>query len=271
MGQLSRSEMEPKNRRVDLETIQISVDRMWGDRMSEDLQEGITGAGQQEVKPEDFGLRRIELIPLTVGSKGNGDKDTSSVTLVKTPTTTVVIDTGSKERIGDLKEALKRHRINVTKVNVLVTTRIHPLHSGNDDLFVHSLQHLRREEWSKIEPGPGRKIAISDRYHWIDRYLKLEVVSFPEPGGLVLLIHIPKRPELLAEETNAYAGQTIGITGMSIPSESDPEVHSVLERIRSGKGMERPGQTSNIKTMEELLSYCDHIIPGYGPMFTVRP
>ena len=82
------------------------------DRMIEECQDGGMGASE-EPKPKDFGLRKIELIPLVIGRKGKGDIDTSSVTLVKTPTTTVVIDTGSKDAEMELKEALVKN--NFTK------------------------------------------------------------------------------------------------------------------------------------------------------------
>jgi hypothetical protein len=170
-----------------------------------------------------------------------------------------------------LEKNLEMNNVNVEKVNVLVTTRVDPLHNGNDGIFAHALQHLRREEWSKVETGPGRKVAINNRYHWIDRYLKLEVIPFPEPGTQVLLLHVPKRPELLCPGMMDLAGQVIGIAGICIPSERDPEVNEALKKVRSGKGIPEIGQTYDINTMEELLSYCDHIIPGYGPMFKVIP
>ena len=238
--------------------------------MNEECQEGKTGP-TEEPKPKDFGLRKIEVIPLVRGRLGVGDADTSSVTLVKTPTTTVVIDTGSKGVEGELRESLERNNVNVEKVNVLVTTRVDPLHNGNDDIFVHALQHLRREEWSKIEPGPRRKVAINNRYHWIDRYLKLEVIPIPEPGTQVLLLHVPNRPELLCQGTMNYAGQVIGIAGLCIPSEEDPAVSDALGKIRSGKENSKIGRAYDINTIEELLSYCDQVIPGYGSMFKVKP
>jgi hypothetical protein len=262
--------MEQRSRKIEFETIQISVRRMRCDRMNEECQDGGTGPNG-EPKPKDFGLRKIELMPLVRGRKGEGEADTSSVTLVKTPTTTVVIDTGSKEVEEELKEALEKNNVNVEKVNVLVTTRIDPLHNGNDDIFVHALQHLRREEWSEVKPGPRRKVAINNRYHWIDRYLKLEVLPFPEPGTQVLLLHVPKRPELLCQATMDFAGQVICIAGLCIPSEEDPKVSEVLHKIRTGKGKQGIGQAYDINTMEELLSYCDHVIPGYGPIFKVKP
>lgn len=255
---------------VEFETIHIFSRQMRCDKMIEECQDGGTGSNG-EPKPKDFGLRKIEIISLVKGRKGTDDADTSSITLVKTPTTTVVIDTGSKEIEAELMEAIERNNVNVEKVNVLVTTRVDPLHNGNDDIFVHALQHLRREEWSKVKPGPRRKVAINNRYHWIDRYLKLEVLPFPDQGAQVLLLHVPKRPELLCQGTIDYAGQVIGIAGSCIPSEEDPKVSEALERIRSGGNIPKIGQTYDIDTLEELLSYCDHVIPGYGAMFKVKP
>ncbi|MGA1872336.1 MAG: hypothetical protein ACMUHY_01565 [Thermoplasmatota archaeon] len=227
-----------------------------------------TGAA---VKGKDFGSRKLELIPLVVGRKEGGENDTSSATLMRTPTTTVVIDSGSMAAREEMNGSIHRIDLNVEKVNVMVATRIDPLFNGNDDIFVNALQHLRKEEWSLVPPGPRRKIAITDRFHWIDRYLKLEVISSPEPGSMVLLLHIPKKKELLAQSAEKYAGSIVGISGPCISSESDPEIAQILRSLRKRGRPERLGQTTDITSREELLEYCDYIIPAFGPMFKVIP
>ena len=76
---------------------------------------------------------------------------------------------------------------------------------------------------------------------------------------------------MISVESKMYKGQVIGITGMSVTSENEPEVKSILDRIRSGELSSRPKGSQDITDLKELLSYCDHIIPAYGPMFKVHP
>ncbi|MBN1390697.1 MAG: hypothetical protein JXA22_08665 [Candidatus Thermoplasmatota archaeon] len=239
--------------------------------MTEDGQEMALDASGPIPRGRDFGSRRCELITLVEGRCDGDGRDTSSSTLVRTPTATVVIDTGSIAARKELMGSLTSMDLSVEKVNVMVATRIDPLFNGNDDIFVNALQHLRKDEWNLIPPGPRRKIAITDRFHWIDRYLKLEVVNDPAPGNLVLLMHIPRKEEFLSQSTLQYAGKTIGISGPCIPSENDPEVAAILDEIRE-RGKERTKkQAQSIRDRYELLSYCDIMIPAFGPMFKVIP
>ncbi|MGA1820696.1 MAG: hypothetical protein ACMUHU_06785 [Thermoplasmatota archaeon] len=239
--------------------------------MTDDSQQARLEGTAVVQRGKDFGSRKMELIQLVEGRMGGDGKDTSSATLMRTPTTTVVIDTGSEGAREELLRSIQRIDLNVEKVNVMVATRIDPLFNGNDDIFVNALQHLMKDEWSLVPPGPRRKIAITDRFHWIDRYLKLEVINHPKPGNLVLLLHVPKKEELLAPTAVGFAGKIIGISGPCIPSEDDPGIAPILKELRKKGRTRRFGQTFDITNREELLQYCDHIIPAFGPMFEVIP
>ena len=239
--------------------------------MTEECQVILADASGPVTRGKDFGSRKLELIPLVEGRREGDGKDTSSATLVRTPMTTVVIDTGSTSAREVLLESIAGMDLNVEKVNVMVATRIDPLFNGNDDIFVNALQHLRKEEWSLVPPGPRRKIAIKDRFHWIDRYLRLEVVKDPPPGNLVLIFHIPCKEELLSRSAMKYAGMTVGISGPCISSENDPEVSLALERIRKKRRNGTAKKVQHVKDRYELLEYCDFIIPAFGPIFKVIP
>jgi hypothetical protein len=239
--------------------------------MIEEHQHIGTGSGMVENKDDNkhFGLRRIDLFQVIEGRKDSGGDGTSSVTLIRTPTTTVAVDSGARGHRDKMLETLKENGIIVEKVNVLVTTGAHPLHNGNDGVFSHALQHVMRHEWTKVPERTGRKVAISNRQHWIDRYLRLEVVPFPEKGTMVLLLHMPSREELIEPGTRKYAGKIIGIAGRAVPSEDDPTVAEALRKVRSDDRITRKDCTDEIKTLESLLGHCDFIIPAYGPMFKV--
>ncbi|MGA1847837.1 MAG: hypothetical protein ACMUHB_00725 [Thermoplasmatota archaeon] len=241
------------------------------DRMIEERQHTGTGSGAAEVEDSSkhFGLRRIDLLRVIEGKLDGGGDGTSSVTLIRTPTTTVAVDSGAREYRDELLETLKRNGVIVEKVNVLVTTGTHPLHNGNDSVFSHALQHVMRHEWTKTPEKTGRKVAISNRQHWIDRYLRLEVVPFPEQGTMVLLLHMPSREELIEPASREFAGKIIGITGRAVPSGDDPGVARALTGVKKEGHKTVNACTDNITTLQDLLGHCDYIIPAYGPMFKV--
>lgn len=226
---------------------------------------------ENQLNPNLFGIRRISVTPIVVGTPRTTDEAaTSSVTLVRTNTNTVVIDTGSSEVEDRVRKGFSDLQVPLEKINVLVTTRSHPEFSGNDPLFVNALQHIRKEEWGGTNTKL-RKVMMGTPYHWIDRYMKLVRLPFPSPGSLVMLLHLPEREELLEPNTKQLAGKVIGIVGFAIKSEKDPAVQRVFREFRKQdqKGIRREKKT-NINSMKDLLHYCDNIIPGYGPMFSTR-
>ncbi|MFO8052216.1 MAG: hypothetical protein R6V01_11060 [Thermoplasmatota archaeon] len=232
--------------------------------------EKIVAKGQKEDEGKRIGVRRFDIIPLVEGRRGENVTDTSSVSLIRTSTSTVVVDSGSSDIKEELKEAIHEKGIQVERVNVLVTTKAHELHTGNDGLFVHALQHLQKDDWTKVEGSNKRKIAISNRYHWIDRYLRLQTLSFIEGGALVLLCHMPNNPELLEPTSRYLTGKMVLFAGYAVPSKDDPTVDEALSKIREQNicSTNNPGEF--FTDLTDLLSYCDHVIPAYGPMFKVR-
>ena len=223
-----------------------------------------------EVSGKRIGIRRFDIISMVQGRKGNAGNATSSVSLIMTPTSSVVVDSGSAEIREELQEAIDEKGIKVEKVNVLVTSRAHYLHTGNDGLFVHALQHVQKDDWTKVKGKTKRKIAISNRYHWIDRYLMLQTIPFIEDGALVLLAHMPKRLDLLEPSSQYLAGKVVLFAGFAVPSEDDPEVKAVLEKIRNEDICRAKDPGEGFTDLVDLLSYCDHVIPAYGTMFQVR-
>ncbi len=227
--------------------------------MTDDKDQMDSGARQE------FGIRKMELVRIIEGKEGGKGKGTSSVTLVKTPTSTVVVDSGARHVRERLVSFMRENEAKVEKVNVLLTTSVDDLHAGNDDLFVHCLQHIMDSDWGKTPVKSQRKVAIATSVHWIDKYLKIVKLPFPGEGSLVLLAHFPDREELLEPSTVPFKGQIVGIMGAAVPTMDHPEVRSALK-----KALKVEKRTESIDTLVDLIGYCDHIIPSCGPMFKVR-
>lgn len=217
-----------------------------------------------------IGIRRFDIIHLMEGIPPGSSGSTSSVSLIRTPTSTVVVDSGSKDSKDKLNGSIRSKGVKVEKINVLVTTRANEMHTGNDGMFVHALQHLQMDEWTKVKGKTNRKIAITDRYHWIDKYLRLQKLEFIEGGALVLLAHLPKIAELVEPSSQHLAGKIVLFAGFAVPSKDDPKVNEALANIRSRDSCESKGMVVDFKGLEDLLEYCDHVIPAFGPMFNVR-
>lgn len=232
--------------------------------------EKIAQKDQKEEEERRLGVRRFDILPIVEGRKGKDVVDTSSVSLIRTATSTVVVDSGSSDIREELEREIQEKDINIEKVNVLVTTKAHELHTGNDGLFVHALQHVQKDDWTKVKGSTKRKIAISNRYHWIDRYLRLQNLSFIDGGALVLLCHMPGNPELLEPSSRHLTGKVVLFAGYAVPSREDPMVEEALSKIREQNicSTNNPGEL--FTDLTDLLSYCDHVIPAYGPMFKVR-
>jgi hypothetical protein len=214
---------------------------------------------------QEFGIRKMELVTIIEGTQEKNGGTTSSVTLVKTPTSTVVVDSGARFVRDRLVKYMRENEAKVEKVNVLLTTSADDSHCGNDDLFVHCLQHVLESDWGKVPVKSQRKVAITTSVHWIDRYLKIVKLPFPGEGSLALLAHFPDREELLEQSTVPFKGKIVGITGSSVHSEDDEKIKELLEGLSD---TERP--RGEITTLEELIAYCDYIVPSFGPMFRIR-
>lgn len=226
--------------------------------------EGSVNEGDQYPR-HDFGIRKMELVRLIEGKDDENGGGSSSVTLVKTPTSTVVVDSGSTNVREELVKIMRANEAKIEKVNVLVTSIPDDMHSGNDDLFVHCLQHVREGDWSNVKFKTNRKVAITTSDHWIDKYLRIVSLPFPGNGSLALLAHFPPVEEQLEPSTVPYAGKVVGIMGASVPGEDHPDVKRAIPSIKDSK---RPA--GKINSLQDLLAYCDYVIPGKGPMFRVR-
>ncbi len=227
--------------------------------------------GMVQQYDDDFGTRKMSIVPIIVGSGRRGSSTSrSSVTLIKTSNNTVTVDSGSQDQEQEIRDRMGQISIPLEKVNVLVTTRANSNFNGNDRIFVNALQHIREEEWGGTL-GAVRKVMIGTPYHWIDRYLKLVRLPFPAPGTLVLLVHLPSREELLDPDTKHLAGKIVGIVGYALDSGENPQVRSIMDAFRKEdeEGVARERVTS-IKSLKDLMIYCDYIIPGHGEMFSTR-
>lgn len=216
-----------------------------------------------------FGIRRLALVQLVEGGPDrHGAPGTSSVTLVKTSTSTIIVDSGTPDVSVRIKAGLESIHLPLEKVNVLVTTCPKPNYTGNNNLFTHALQHIAQEDWSQVELTTGRRVGIHTAVHWIDKYVKILKNPFPSDGSLAILFHVPSVPDILEPSTIPLAGKVIGIAGGMIDSREDDKVIEILEEIAGNPDIERP---KHIESLRDMVLYCDYIIPGRGPIFPTRP
>jgi len=224
---------------------------------------------QEDVQSRYFGIRRLELVPLLEGAIGKDGPISSSVTLVRTPTTVVIVDSGSAAARESIKKSMLERSIRTERVNVLVSTKVDPIFSGNDDLFPHALQHIKEGDLLKASFKAGRRVEISTGVHWIDKYLMLRKFGPSLGGGLALFVHFPKPLELLTPTTRHLAGKVVGITGEAVRSSSSPDVTRTLGVLKAN-GCNKPPRPENVCDLGDILSYCDIVVPAFGPMFPTR-
>ncbi len=219
-----------------------------------------------------FGLRMLEVVPIVEGCMGEeGGAVSPSVTLIKTSTNNIVVDSGIADIAEEITDKLKDHGVFLEKVNVLVTTSAPSAYRENDHLFTHALQHLIRDHCDRKSGPTGRRIVINTDCHWIDRFLKLVVLPFPETRTLALFVLVPSTEEMLEPGICHLAGKIVGIVGEAVRSWKDPEVQKALEEIRAmGDGGAPIRGPDGINCVKDLLLACDYIIPGRGPMFATR-
>ena len=215
-----------------------------------------------------FGIRRLALVQLVEGGPDvNGVTGTSSVTLVKTSTSTIIVDSGTPNVSSRIKAGLESIHLPLEKVNVLVTTCPKENYTGNDQLFTHALQHIAGEDWSRVEMATGRRVGIHTQVHWIDKYVKILKNPFPAEGSLAIIFHVPSVADILEPSTIPLAGKVIGIAGGMIESRDGEEISEILAEIAGNPDIDRP---KNIASLRDMLIYCDYIIPGRGPIFPTR-
>lgn len=231
-----------------------------------------TGDGQEtcgpigRTDPESFGIRRLAIFRVhTAEPRSPG----SSVTLVRTVTSWVVVDSGGISDRDRIVKGFSDCSIRLDKVNVLLSTSMDPSVSGNDDLFPHALHHVKREDWGKVKGPNPRRVAINTPYHWIDKYIKVVKVKDGSEEHLVLLVHFPHTEDLLEPSSREYAGRVVGILGSAFGAIDDPRKASMVQRARAAieAGAGRPADPSSI---EDILLYCDTVIPGQGETIILR-
>lgn len=223
-----------------------------------DVQETCVQADRSE--PESFGIRKLALIRIHTGKPGSMG---SSVTLVRTVTSWVVVDSGGPSDREKIKGEFVAKRLPLEKVNVLLSTSLDPAFSGNDEIFPHALHHVKRSDWAKVKGPNPRRVVINTPYHWIDKYMKIVKVIEPDEEKLVLLVHFPRTEELLEPGCREMAGKVVGILGRALVSASEPANAALIgeAKRKRASGAARP---DNPTTLPEILLYCDIIIPGQG-------
>jgi hypothetical protein len=219
-----------------------------------------TCAQDARSEAEIFGTRRLALIRISTATPGSSG---SSVTLVRTVTSWVVVDSGGSADRDEIVRSFAENKVRLEKVNVLLSTSLDPSTSGNDDLFPHALHHVKKTDWGKVRGPNPRRVAINTPSHWIDKYMKVVKVQGPSEEHIVLIVHFPNTEDLLDPSSRRYCGRRVGILGRAFFSPADRDNAKLLEVAskRREAGEPRP---EDPRTIPDILLYCDTVFPGQG-------
>lgn len=223
--------------------------------------EGKTAAqGLVILEPGSFGMRRRALIRIFTADP---DSSGSSVTLVRTLTTSVVIDSGGGKDREDIIKGFKDNQLAAEKINVLLTTCAACGYAENDDLFPHALQHVSRRDWSSVKGATSRRVMIATDVHWIDRYLKIIRLKVEGSEVLTLQVHFPAKEELMEPASREFCGKVVGVLGAAMPSAR--MVAGLIDEVRRERAAGAKLETVP-KTIKDMLMSCDVVVPGRGDM-----
>jgi glyoxylase-like metal-dependent hydrolase (beta-lactamase superfamily II) len=162
----------------------------------------------------------------------------SSVTLVRTASGNILVDTSDRSWRQRLLEALDGAGVGPSEIDVVVATHLHHDHTGNNDLFTNARLLARREE----RPGPEYSAVTED----------VDVV----PG--VRLIHLP--------------GHTLGSMGVLVSASSACVIAGDAVPTKDNFDKWLPpayhvDREAAMRSMQLIGEAADMVVPGHGAMF----
>ncbi|BFZ00890.1 hypothetical protein BsWGS_03929 [Bradybaena similaris] len=170
-----------------------------------------------------------------------------TITLLKSPTNNIVVDTGSPWDRDAVVKGLSAQSLVVEDIQYVVCTHGHSDHCGNLNLFTHAIHIV------------GYDICRQDQYHLHDFKQGIpyeiddDVEIWPTPG------HTGSDVSVVVRNTNLG---TVAVTGDLFECEADLD-NPFLWQEQS----ERPHLQEQSRI--DVLKAADFIIPGHGPMFQV--
>ena len=219
-----------------------------------------------------------------------GNPYSSSCTLLSLETRHIVIDTGLSLQEGELRSALRRHRVSPHDVELVINTHLHVDHCGNNCLFEHAAIAMSRREWD-----------------WTDRfYSTIFASSTPERAALEFYPELPahnfktrtirnvarlarmfwRRDRLGAERRFVWLEETPLPPGLEILQTPGHTPYHVSILVNGSQPVlvagdavlhEDPGFSVRtmipyseelfLSTREQLLARRLPTIPGHGPLF----
>ncbi|CAG5125554.1 unnamed protein product [Candidula unifasciata] len=170
-----------------------------------------------------------------------------TITLLKSPTNNIVVDTGNPWDRETVVKGLYAQSLNVDDIQYVVCTHAHSDHCGNLNLFTRAVHVV------------GFDICRQDQFHLHDFKQGIpyeiddDVEIWPTPG------HTGSDVSVVVKNTNLG---TVAITGDLFECELDLE-DPMLWQEQS----ERPHLQEQSRI--DILKAADFIIPGHGAMFPV--
>ena len=168
---------------------------------------------------------------------------TSAVTLIKTDTTNILVDTGGRGQIENIRERLQEQGLTLEDIHIVILTHFHLDHVYNVSFFANSRVIGWQHEW---------KNGATFRFKDIEALKIAEDVSIIKTPG-----HTTEHLSVKVEES----GKTTIVAGDAInekfyTTEEMPAVTADKELYK--------------KSAEWIKSVADVIIPGHGGIIT-RP
>ena len=164
----------------------------------------------------------------------------STVTMIRTDSGTVLVDTGSPARAGDLSENLLEAGVRAGEVRHVVNTHLHMDHCGANDMFPNAVFHAHGDE----EPPVGTRRVAGE--------VKL--------AQGVRLVHTPGHTRgsisVLVDSDRRYA-----ICGDAIPTKANYDSH-VPPSVHFDRALA-------LRSMDMLLGWAQAVIPGHDKLFYI--
>lgn len=164
----------------------------------------------------------------------------STVALVETTAGAILVDTGSRDRVSELRSALSRSGVRPEEVRHVVNTHLHMDHCGCNDVFPDAVFHAHALE----DPPIGYRRVNGEEV------LTDGVRLAPTPG------HTRGSVSLYVESDRRYA-----ICGDALPTKGNYESHAP-PAVHFDRALA-------LRSMDAILGWADVVVPGHDSPFEV--
>lgn len=164
----------------------------------------------------------------------------STVCMVESPDARIIVDSGSPNECGALKDALKSAGVTPGNVSHLVNTHLHVDHCGCNALFQNARVYAHA-----FESPPVGVVRVSERIGLVPG---VELVPTPGHTGGCISVFVT-------------AEKRYAICGDAIPTKANydslvPPAMNIDSRLA-------------LQSLKAITSWAEVVVPGHGPPFEV--